>query len=99
MAFSVIFRVLLIVLLCFVGNTQERQFKIHTIAFYNLENLFDTLNDPLTFDEFTPIMEMKSERGAAYRSKIRNIAKTIADIGKEKTKNNIYKVKHTYVIS
>ena len=25
---------------------EKRKFKIHTVAFYNVENLFDTINDP-----------------------------------------------------
>ena len=27
------------------AQDNERKFKIHTLAFYNLENLFDTIND------------------------------------------------------
>ena len=35
--------------------SQDKKFKVHTIAFYNLENLFDTINDPDTYDEeYTP---------------------------------------------
>ena len=38
-------------------NAQEKKtFKIHTIAFYNLENLFDTINDPMKYDDSSPIM-------------------------------------------
>ncbi|MFY7810368.1 MAG: endonuclease/exonuclease/phosphatase family protein, partial [Flavobacterium sp.] len=29
----------------------QKKYNIHTIAFYNLENLFDTKDDPNTFDE------------------------------------------------
>jgi len=28
-----------------LAQNKERKFKIHTLAFYNLENLFDTIND------------------------------------------------------
>ena len=37
-------------------NAQEQQaYKIGLVGFYNLENLFDTINDPLINDEeFTP---------------------------------------------
>ena len=38
---------------------EKKQYKIHTVAFYNLENLFDTINDPLKNDEASPIMELK----------------------------------------
>ncbi|MGJ5642751.1 endonuclease/exonuclease/phosphatase family protein [Formosa sp. S-31] len=80
-----------VLLLCFVLNSiynysQERRFSIHTIAFYNLENLFDTEDDPFKFDESSPIMEIASERQLVYSEKIKNMAKVIDDIGKETTK-------------
>ena len=78
-------------LVSFNGFTQdeqvEKQFKIHTLAFYNLENLFDTINDITKFDEKSPIMEMKSNRGLVYVKKIQNMARVIADIGLDVTGN------------
>ncbi len=69
-------------------NAQEKKrFKIHTVAFYNLENLFDTINDPDKFDEKSPIMELKANRGAIYKNKIKNMARVIANIGSDKTNN------------
>lgn len=68
-------------------NAQEKKFKIHTIAFYNLENLFDTINDPTKFDEYSPIMELKTNREAIYKKKVENMARVIADIGYDVTKN------------
>lgn len=66
---------------------QAKKFKIHTLAFYNLENLFDTINDPTKNDEATPIMEMKTGRQAAYNKKIHNMARVISDIGVDEAKN------------
>ena len=43
-----------ILLLCFsvVLIAQEKKnYKVNTIAFYNLENLFDYEDDPMTFDD------------------------------------------------
>lgn len=61
-------------------------FLITTIAFYNLENLFDTEDDPHKFDESSPIMEIsEGEREAIYQKKVANMAKVIADIGTEVT--------------
>lgn len=57
------------------------QFNVRTIAFYNLENLFDTIDDPDLWDEKSPILEMKGNRSDAYWKKINNMAKVIADIG------------------
>lgn len=69
------------------ANAQEKKFKIHTIAFYNLENLFDTINDPNKFDEFSPMMELKTNRSAVYKKKVKNMARVIADIGADITNN------------
>ena len=35
----------------FGATAQEKKFKVHTVAFYNCENLFDTINDPTINDE------------------------------------------------
>ncbi len=53
------------------------------VAFYNLENLFDTKNDPRTFDEaFTPYGEMQwtPER---YQIKLKNLSRVISLLGEE----------------
>lgn len=66
---------------------EEKKFKVHTIAFYNLENLFDTINDPTKFDEASPIMEMKANVGEIYKKKVHNMARVISNIGADFTKN------------
>ena len=69
-------------------NAQEaKKYKIHTVAFYNLENLFDTVNDPDKNDEASPIMEMKANREKVYKKKVHNMARVIADIGANDAKN------------
>ncbi len=68
--------------------TQEKTYKIHTIAFYNLENLFDTINDPKKFDEASPIMELKVNKSEIFKKKINNMAKVIADIGADVVHNS-----------
>lgn len=71
---------------CTHVNAQTKKiYKIHTIAFYNLENLFDTLNDPTKFDEASPIMELKTNRSEVYKKKVHNMAGVIADIGSKVT--------------
>lgn len=62
------------------------QYRIRTLAFYNLENLFDTIDDPDLLDERSPIMEMKGNISKVYWSKIDNMAKVIADIGTKEAK-------------
>lgn len=67
-----------------ISSSKTQEFLINTIAFYNLENLFDTEDDPNRFDEASPIMEIsEGEREAIYQKKVANMAKVIADIGSE----------------
>ena len=40
---------------------QEKKYKIHTIAFYNVENLFDTINDVNKNDEADAQKAMKND--------------------------------------
>jgi len=63
---------------------QQTQYNIRTIAFYNVENLFDTINDPNKNDEASPIMEMKVNRTKVYNKKLNNMAMVISKIGLEK---------------
>lgn len=65
----------------------KRKFKVHTIAFYNVENLFDTINDPNKYDEASPMMELKTARAEVYQKKVENMASVIARIGADMAKN------------
>ena len=67
---------------------EKRNFKIHTIAFYNVENLFDTINDVNKNDEASPIMEIKFNRSEIYNKKVNNMASVIADIGTDLVKKS-----------
>ena len=52
------------------------------VSFYNLENFYDTIDDPLKSDEeFTPTGSLKYN-SARYQKKIKHLAKAIADLGK-----------------
>lgn len=67
---------------------EKQEYKILTVAFYNLENLFDTVNDPTKYDERSPIMEMPvSKRETVYQKKLHNMAFVLSQIGVEKTNN------------
>lgn len=55
----------------------------HVIAFYNLENLFDTVDDPNTLDDdFTP-KGFKRWKDSRYRSKIRKLGRAISRVGED----------------
>ena len=59
--------------------------NLFAVAFYNLENLFDTIHDEFTLDkDFTPEGGMQWDEDR-YTTKIRNLSKAIAQIGVDKT--------------
>ena len=35
----------------FSQDNSKKKYLVNTIAFYNVENLFDTINDPKTWDD------------------------------------------------
>ena len=79
--------VVLIAAIVSVNAQEEKKYKIHTVAFYNLENLFDTINDTTKDDEKSPMMEIKADRAGIYKKKVHNMARVISDIGSETTGN------------
>ena len=87
-------RVLVFILLFFgqklasQETSSEKRYNIHTLAFYNLENSFDTINDPFKFDEASPMMEIRGDRDAIYRQKTRNMARVISEIGADLVHNS-----------
>jgi len=61
--------------------------EIYTIAFYNVENLFDTTNDPLIHDnDFLP-NSLKRWTPKRYQKKILKLGTVISKIGEENTRN------------
>ena len=57
--------------------------KPHTVVFYNLENLFDTINDPdINDDEFLPDSPRRWNT-AKYEKKLSNIERVLFDIAKQ----------------
>ena len=80
------FSFMILMLLNVTAQENKRNFKIQTVAFYNLENLFDTINDENKNDEASPIMEIRFNRGKIYREKVSNMANVISQIGFDVTK-------------
>jgi len=83
--FSVLFLTLLFVSFSVFA---QKQYEIRTVAFYNLENLFDTENDTLIDDESSPIMLIKGNKEAVYEQKLNNMAKVISEIGLAESHNS-----------
>ncbi|MDN6279883.1 MAG: endonuclease/exonuclease/phosphatase family protein [Psychroflexus sp.] len=81
---------ILVIIFINIGTSyaQNKTYKVVTIAFYNVENLFDTIDDSTKNDEASPIMEMsKKIRGEVYWEKQNKLAKVIKRIGTEIAKN------------
>jgi hypothetical protein len=79
---------LLITVYTTFSQNGEKTYKIRTLAFYNLENLFDTINDITKNDEASPMMELKGNKSKVYWDKIDKLASVISQIGEEKTKTS-----------
>ncbi|MBE98749.1 endonuclease/exonuclease/phosphatase family protein [Flavobacterium coralii] len=65
----------------FAAIAQQKQYKVHTIAFYNCENLFDTTNDPKINDEEWLPSGSQSWTPEKYQKKLDNLSKVISEIG------------------
>lgn len=72
----------------FLTAFSQKEYQIRTLAFYNLENLFDTINDIDKQDEFSPIMQFKGNRSKVYWDKIEKLSDVISQIGKDKTRTS-----------
>ena len=62
-------------------SDSKKKFLVNTIAFYNVENLFDTINDPKTWDDDRTPKGRDRWTSLIYEKKLKNIAKVIAEIG------------------
>jgi hypothetical protein len=81
------FQFYFLALLSVTLSAQSKKYSIHTIAFYNFENLFDTNNDINTNDdEWTPngAQHWTQEK---YNQKLRNLSRVIAEIGTPENSN------------
>ncbi len=71
------------------NKIQQKASNIYPVGFYNLENLFDTEDDPLTDDdEFTPGGPMRYANDI-YRQKLHNIATVLQVLGNHKNADGV----------
>ncbi len=62
---------------------QKKEYQLSCVAFYNLENFFDTIDSPDTDDAaFTPDSEKEWNR-KKYVRKLKNMSRVISEIGTE----------------
>ncbi len=79
---------LFIVFLTWINaQSQDNQYSVHTIAFYNVENLYDTINDPKVNDEEWLPTGSQKWTGSKYRTKLGNLARVISEIGTAENPN------------
>ncbi|MEC7770595.1 MAG: endonuclease/exonuclease/phosphatase family protein [Bacteroidota bacterium] len=83
---------LLICLLVLISTSLYGQksttYTLRTIAFYNCENLFDTANDSLTFDDDRTPEGRYHWTQERYLQKVKNLSKVISQIGAETSKTS-----------
>src|SRR6185369_14024655 len=83
------FLFLLLFFLCHDSFSQGKKYKVAVIGFYNLENFFDTINDPkINDEEFVPEGPYNNP-SAVYLDKVGNMATVISQIGTEFTTDGL----------
>ncbi|MBD3582037.1 endonuclease/exonuclease/phosphatase family protein [Flavobacterium selenitireducens] len=60
------------------AKAQAKQYKMHTVAFYNVENLFDTIKGTNNDEEYLPSRGWTSKK---YKKKLDNLGRVIPNIG------------------
>ncbi len=68
-----------------VFSQNKKTYKVNTVAFYNVENLFSTEDDEFTvYHDRTPRGEGYYSK-EIYQAKLKNLAKVISEIGRDVT--------------
>jgi hypothetical protein len=70
------------------GQDKSKKYDIRTIAFYNVENLFDTINDPKKFDNDRTPEGKDGYTSIIYWDKIDKLSRVISEIGLDDTKTS-----------
>lgn len=70
-----------------LGNAQAKKYIIHTVAFYNFENLFDTINGPNMDEEWLP-NGVQNWTGKKYKQKLENLSRVLSEIGTGENHNS-----------
>jgi len=66
-----------------LSQKSSARFKVCIAAFYNLENFFDTTDNPMIHDDDFTINGIKHYDQFIYQNKIENLARVISEIGKD----------------
>ena len=65
----------------FAKAQDKKNYRVQTIAFYNVENLFDTENDPITFDDDRTPEGKDNWTQVRYEHKLAQLSRVISEIG------------------
>ena len=89
--------------LAFSADAQNQKYAVETVAFYNVENLFDHYNDPDTKDDDRTPTGRDKWTEEIFEKKLTNTARVIADIGTDVTGSppaiiGLSEVENRYVI-
>ncbi|WP_309609408.1 endonuclease/exonuclease/phosphatase family protein [Flavobacterium sp.] len=71
---------LFITLITVFAHAQDKKFAVHTVAFYNFENLFDTINGSNNDEEWLP-NGSQSWTTRKYKKKLDNLSRVLTEIG------------------
>ena len=69
------------------ANSQQKKFILHTVAFYNFENLFDTINNPNNDEEWLP-NGAQNWTSKKYHKKLENLSRVLSEIGTNEMNHN-----------
>ncbi len=68
-------------------KAQGKKYIVHTVAFYNFENLFDTINQPNIDEEWLP-NGTQNWTSKKYHKKLVNLSRVLSEIGTGENPNN-----------
>ena len=86
---SIVRHLFILFLLVLVHSAYGQKAKWVAVGFYNLENYYDTLNDPnVNDDEFTP-NGANAYSGEVFKKKVENLTSVIEKMGMEKTDDGV----------
>lgn len=86
--FDIMKRVLVafLIMISFFVQAQRQNYKVAVVAFYNLENFYDTLDDPKVDDEEFLPTGARNYNGTIYLNKVSKLASVIQRMGTDDDK-------------
>lgn len=89
MRLNAFFLIIFFISYSFQSFSQEKSYRVVCVGFYNVENLFDTLDTPGKVDEYFTPEGSNGWSQTRYNEKLERIAGVIAEIGTEKTPDGL----------